>query len=295
MKTLVLIDGDELVYKAGFASQYAVHSVINKEDKTLVSTHATKQDAIESIGDDPKDQFELDKEVIARDEAVANFALDNIFEEVFKNTEATDYRIYLTGTGNFREEVATLLPYKGNREEGSRPAHYEYIKQRLLDRYCAKVIDGMEADDALSITQWSHLKVPRGWNTIIASQDKDLKMVPGLHYNPTTKKTFEMHPLDARLWFYTQLLVGDPTDNIPGIYRTGVKTASKVLSELRDFSDKLLFDTVETEYYLANKNPKLRERTLPKTRDDIVEVARLLWMLQEEGQVWDYWEPYYDY
>lgn len=293
MKTLALIDGDELVYKAGFASQYTVYSVINKEDRTLVSTHAYKQDAIESIGNDSDDLFELDKEIIARDESIAFFALNKILQQVLDDIEFTEYRIYLSGKNNFREKVATLIPYKGNRINTSRPIHYDFIKQTIIDKYGAKTVDGIEADDALSITQWDHIKKPRGWDTIICTQDKDLKMVPGWHYNPTSREIYQMHSIDARLWFYIQLMIGDATDNIPGIYRVGERTARKLLDGMEHYSDTLLFEFILNEYHKATKNPKIGNKTIPKTKEDLIEVARLLWMLQEKDQVWFPGENYY--
>lgn len=139
--------------------------------------------------------------------------------------DAEEYIIFLTGKGNFREEVATILPYKGNRDSSHKPVHYEAIKEFLVKKYKAQVIEGMEADDAMAIMQYEDPE-----NTVICSIDKDLLMVPGKHYNWRKQEHKEVSALEGARWFWTQMLTGDSTDNIlgcgtkkPGVYKSGKK------------------------------------------------------------------------
>lgn len=293
-KTLLLIDGDELIYKAGFASQRTHYNVLNTEGKKLAGLK-TKKDAVEWIGDS-EEEYTIEPEVIPGTEDQARMALYAVMNTILADTKPTDYRLYVSGSDNFRIEVATLLPYKGTRTTDGRPFFYDFIRNMLIDEYMAMVINGMEADDALSITQWHHVSNATRWSTIIGSQDKDLKMVPGLHYNPSKRELYEMTPADARLSFYCQLLSGDRTDNIPGIYRIGDKVAYKMLLRLKNQPNKVIYERVFKAYIEAQSNDRIREK-MPGTlwgEERIREVGRLLWMLQEKDQVYTPGENYYD-
>jgi hypothetical protein len=83
--------------------------------------------------------------------------------------------LYLTGEGNFREKIAVTKPYKGNRK-GEKPYHFDNITTYMVGNYDTVIVEGMEADDAMSIRQ------TREGDTVICTRDKDLRMVPGWHY-----------------------------------------------------------------------------------------------------------------
>ena len=59
--------------------------------------------------------------------------------------------LYISGKDNFREKVATILPYKGNRDPLHKPKYYKEIREYLKDAYGAQVVDGQEADDEIGI------------------------------------------------------------------------------------------------------------------------------------------------
>lgn len=137
--------------------------------------------------------------------------------------------IWLTDTNpavNFRTTVDPK--YKGNRK-GRKPIHYLKIREYLIERLNAKIVDWGEADDALCADMRT--------NTIVASIDKDLLMVPGRHYRMNRDKTvWVSDPGELTLerktsvaskkskyhlegtgfkWFCAQMLMGDRVDNIP--------------------------------------------------------------------------------
>ena len=62
-----------------------------------------------------------------------------------------DYKVYLTGKGNFRHDIAVTEPYKGNRKEKEKPVHLEAIRQYLIKDWNAVVSEGEEADDLIAI------------------------------------------------------------------------------------------------------------------------------------------------
>lgn len=183
---------------------------------------------------------------------------------ILEDTEADDYQIYLTGEGNFREEVAVTLPYKGNRDELHKPTHYTAIKQYLIDVWQAETVEGMEADDAMGIEQYKDLVYVDGYGyvnpidsaaspalaeTIICTLDKDLDMIPGWHYNWRKKTKYWIDEEQAMRNFYKQMLMGDRTDNIQGVPKIGEKTAEKILATCTN--EKEMFDAVQEQYYLG--------------------------------------------
>lgn len=292
-RELLVLDGDELLYKAAFASQHKEH-FIKLTGGNIQGPFKTKRDCIEWLGDDEAE--EIYSEVVPESEDKAIFNIHRIIKTILKDVASDDHRIYLTGEGNFRYEVATLLPYKGNRSEVDKPVHYSLIKDVLINRFNAIVVEGIEADDAMSITSWQHQLNDSSWNVRIGTQDKDLKMVPGLHYHPTRRESYEVSWQEGRLFFYKQLLSGDITDNIPGIFGIGEKTADKILRPLINSSSHELYRAVRAEYDSAVENPKVRDRMPEGLWGEfrINEVAILLWMLQERDQVWCPGEIYYE-
>lgn len=152
--------------------------------------------------------------------------------------------LFLTGKGNFRFDIAKRVPYKTR--PGRKPWHYKNIRAYMKGMYDCREIHGMEADDALSIEQCS-----RPGETIIASIDKDLRAVPGLHYGwergmqpsfgPLLVEgfgTITLSPNRRKLsghgdaFFYAQCLMGDATDSIPGLgHATGPVAAFGILKE----------------------------------------------------------------
>lgn len=152
-----------------------------------------------------------------------------------------EYRTYLSGSGNFRVQLAVTKPYKGNRPP--KPSYYANVRQYLVDIWRGEIVDGIEADDAIGIY---HTNNP---GTCIVSVDKDLLQIPGAHYNPRTKEFKEITPSEASRYFWTQVLTGDRVDNIQGIPGIGPKKAEKLLSECHN--DLSMYRVCQDEYRKA--------------------------------------------
>ena len=157
-------------------------------------------------------------EMVPADAEYIKHLVDMSIQEVLDATGADSYICALSGKGNFRNELATYQPYKGNRDpKASRPYHYTTIEQHIIANHPHVVVHGMEADDWLGIEQ---RKNPG--NTCIASRDKDLKTVYGYHYRFACGKAqpaIAMHWMteeESSQFFFYQMLIGDNTDNIPG-------------------------------------------------------------------------------
>ena len=172
----------------------------------------------------------------------------NILDAVGADT----HQIYLTGKGNFREQVATIKPYKGHRP-ADKPYWHSHLFDFLVYHRDAIVVEGMEADDAVGIAQMTPNKADT-WRTVICSRDKDLHMIPGWHYTWGAGKQKEQplwwqNETDALRCFYKQLLTGDSVDNIPGLY--GVGKSSKLLARIDELDSELeMFRHVAEQYKL---------------------------------------------
>lgn len=151
---------------------------------------------------------------------IACARVDEMVNQTLNTLETEDYELYLTGKGNFRYQV--YPEYKANRKGKPRPKWEQAVKAYLVDQWEAKTINGMEADDALGINQ-----DPTG--TIICSIDKDLNQIAGWHYNFVKKEMYNLHPDQGDNFFFSQLLIGDPVDNIKGVAGIGQKKAEGLL------------------------------------------------------------------
>lgn len=130
------------------------------------------------------------------------------------------------GTGNFRKNLYDK--YKANR-----PTLDQEIRDKLnfLHKYSiskgARQADDMEADDLVSI--WAHESRDHDEQYVICGIDKDLKQIPGNHYN-YGKDTWDFIDDDTGHYnLMLQCLTGDNTDGIPGLKGIGPKKAEKIL------------------------------------------------------------------
>lgn len=187
-----------------------------------------------------------------------------------KFDQAPWYKLYLSGKDNFRDKLGTIQVYKGNRDPSLRPHYYQEIKDYLIHIQGAIVINGQEADDAVGIEQWAN----KNRNTVIVSQDKDLNMIPGWHYNPVKEELSYINLSDANEFFFYQMLTGDRTDNIPGIKGIGDVRAKKLLEPCK----KAVIDMA------AVVKQKYKEQYGDQAEAAYKEVANLLWIRREENQ-----------
>ena len=199
-----------------------------------------------------------------------------LIKKILKDTNSDEYQVYLTGKGNYRDKLATILPYKGNRDKLHKPTYYNELTDYLVNVHGAITIDGKEADDEMGIEQYGSVlwegEKDRYDGTCIASIDKDMNMIPGWHYNWNKEVAYLVSPQDAILWFYCQLIMGDRVDNIQGIPRYGPKKAFYILEGCE--TEEEMYGAVLAAYEVAGIPEQLEEN------------ANLLWIQREDGVLW---------
>jgi hypothetical protein len=196
--------------------------------------------------------------------AVARMA--EFLEELVMLPEVGDYQGYLTGSNNYRNEIAKTAKYKGNRT-GVRPIHYDLLREYLTKAWGFEMIEEQEADDAIGIAAYSH-EDPEDY--LIMSIDKDLDMLRGWHYNFVKREKYYIDEFDGIKNFYRQILTGDRVDNIIGLKGIGPKKADKILDEC----------ITEVDMYLAVL------KAYDNDEERVLENGQLLWIRRKEKQIW---------
>lgn len=211
-----LIDGDVLTYRCGFAADSQM-----KRDFREKNPEATDEEVAAHLANTDYT-------------AIALHNVKTLLQDIIGKFN-DEHQIFLHGGGNFREKIATIKPYKGNRDATHKPKYYNEIKEYLWDVWKAKKIVGQESDDAMGIEQFDN---PDKY-TVICSIDKDMMMIPGWHYN-FQRETLVYQPIAAaNMFLFYQMLVGDTSDNIPGIDKIGDKRAKALIESLDNDLDKV--------------------------------------------------------
>lgn len=273
-----LIDGDILVYNCGFAGnkkKYRVAGIDFDKKKEAVSFCEDTDIPVEEI-------------LVIETVDPLEFTLHSVklqIQSILRATKADDYTIYLSGKDNFREKLAFTRKYKGNRDPSHKPAQYNEIKQYLIDTWQAVVVNGMEADDAMGIEQYrGHCSEEPDTDCVICTLDKDLNMIPGMHYNWRKADMYYVDDEQARYNFYKQLLTGDPVDNIQGVPKIGEKTAEKLLKgKTAEEMAEICQEQYYMGYYKHGNFPDI-DTFLDTIDDTFMEHAQLIWIKQSPDE-----------
>lgn len=128
----------------------------------------------------------------------------------------------------WRKQV--LPSYKENRAHITPPILRPILKQYVLDNFKSYAKDTLEGDDIYGILM-THPSIIPG-QKIGVSMDKDMKTIPGLHYNTKRDEFFEITPKEADFWHMMQTLTGDITDGYKGCPGIGQVFAQEYLTKL---------------------------------------------------------------
>lgn len=190
--TVALIDGDIIAYKAAIISS-DVHDDVTFYDPTSLKRN------IDYMVKDWMAKAKAGKSVIC--------------------LSSEDHRY-------FRHKV--YREYKGNREDRERPQALTDAYNYLRETYDCSWRPGLEADDMMGILAGS----PDISDPVIVSIDKDMLTVPCKLLNPNKmRKPMRVREASANRTMMLQALIGDSTDNYPGVPGIGPVRAEKLLND----------------------------------------------------------------
>ena len=307
-KLRILIDADPIRYRVGFAAQSEIREVvfengITEEIKQVRFEPKPDKTAYMQLNDwlhDNPDWKAVEEERIVEVEEVSHVLqmlkkqMNSIINEI-RDYYSKDYRdifthVVLSGKGNHRDEIATLKTYKGNRPKDRRPAHYDALTDYLVRNYGARIVDGREADDEVSILAHSSGDM----DYVIATIDKDLDQIPGKHYDYMKKTHYTIDAHESSRFFWYQVLAGDVTDNIGGAYRIGPQRAEKILKTMEHENKEALYEQIIDYNAIAWKTVQdvyAEQGTLPgcpykDANAAALENARLVYLQKTPGELW---------
>lgn len=256
----LIIDLDSLLYKAGFSVETKTRHVFL--DGTEIANFKYIKDLNEFLKEEglKKDSVKIEEVHEYEPAESAIKLLDILISDIQSNFPEYSTTMYLGGKDNFRYEIKS--DYKANRANMPRPVHLSALTEHAVLRN-AIIPQGYEADDAVCIHAWKCIRSNTPY--IIAGIDKDLRQIPGTHYDYGKGELVEVDTWTADFNFYTQLLTGDTSDNIPGIKGIGPKKAAAIL-EACD-TEIEMFDACESTW---------------DNREDMLISAQLLYLLRDK-------------
>ena len=192
MKRTLLIDGDIVAYRYS----------------STVEQEVDWGDDVWSLWSDAKEAKQL----------ILQY-LDHLVEA----TAADDFVFTFSDKDNFRK---TIYPdYKSNRKGKRKPTCYKGIKTWIEAEYESIQMPNLEGDDVMGILATSG----QYEETVIVSEDKDMKTIPGLLWRAAEMEDVSEEYADY--YHLYQTLVGDATDGYKGCKGIGDKRATDILSK----------------------------------------------------------------
>lgn len=262
------VDGDIIKYRCGFAAEKGLYVLSRPGADDEGYTYKKDVDSrVKALGLSSSG-FTITFSRVVEPVENALHNVKNTIKGILDEFNTADYCIYLSGSTNFRDALATIRRYKGNRKEEHKPTHGPAIVEYILGNYPSELSSNEEADDRIGIKH-SLMYAEDKYESVVVSVDKDLDQLPGMHYNFVKKESYWISEFDASRKFYCQLLSGDATDNIQGVPGVGLRGADKLLAGCED--EACMYNVCAAKY---NDDKALMEN------------AQLLWIRKKEGEVW---------
>ncbi|MCP4899853.1 MAG: hypothetical protein GY906_23035 [bacterium] len=129
--------------------------------------------------------------------------------------------------------------YKANRGGGEKASQWWDIHHMIEKEFDSLWYQGLEGDDVIGIQMTRYPKT-----FISISNDKDMRTIPGRHYNTQHDKVLDVSSGAADWYWMWQTLIGDKTDNYPGCPGVGPKRAAEFIGSLADPRDYLTLSTL---------------------------------------------------
>ncbi len=285
------IDADVICYKAGFSADSRNGGVANSLHNAKLLINQLKKrfqcdrPTLYLSSRDPKDNFRTQ---ITDDYKKNRSKLC----QHCKSIDEADNTVYVPMLevcegyklkGDMRYRAYRCLTCGRDDIKDTKPYYYLQIRRYLINKFGAKICKWGEADD------WLGTDVKP--NTIIASIDKDLLMIPAMHWRMNreigvkVKEPGELmmcvdkdgkKKLDGNgfLWFCAQLLMGDAVDNI-----------QKPRKGMGDVAIYNYFESVRSPINAFNLAEQVH---IAEGKQDLFELnCKLLWIARKRHQIFD--------
>ena len=220
----------------------------------------------------------------------AAFGFTNSLVEVLKKEKPTHIAVVFDPPGGSITRKETFEEYKANRNETPEGILTNIVPiKQIVDAFNIPIIEiaGYEADDVIGTL--SKIAESKGYTTYMVTPDKDYGQLvteksmmykPGRSGEPAQiwgpKEICEKFELDSVNQVIDYLgLMGDASDNIPGMPGIGPKTASKLLKE---------FGTMENIFANTDKL-KGKQKEIFETKQDLGFMSKELATIITDVQV----------
>lgn len=215
----------------------------------------------------------------------AIFGFCNMLQKTMKDRAPARIAVVFDAKGpNFRHEM--YPEYKANRPAMPEDLRLQIPKiHEIVEAYRipSVAIEGFEADDIIATLALEARQ--KGWQVTIVSGDKDLAQLVGngiLMWDPQKDVLYDPDGVEKKFGVPPELildymaLVGDASDNIPGVPGVGPKTASNLLRE---------FGSLEGVYSNLEKVSQKKVKENLQKNKDIALLSRKLATLSEQAPV----------
>lgn len=284
----ILIDADIICYRAGFAGELRSLQVTYEDKEGNIGTRGFVSDEKQSANEQLAAFLEssgaelLDKSDRVDPDPIEHVlhSVKHMIQQILLETNTHTPQLFLTGKKNFRDQIATIKPYKGNRVNTPKPFHYAAIREYLVRQWNAQIVEGEEADDRISILARTPAMRDR---VVISSIDKDLDQIPGKHYDFVKRVAYDVRDDEAEFMFYRQCLSGDSVDNVPGCFKIGAVKAGRLLE---DTPRESWWTAIVSAYEESKTRPGCPYSDLPAATVAL-ETARLVRMRTFDNELWE--------
>jgi hypothetical protein len=293
MTIMINQEADELLYRAAFAVETVCYKLElpDGEIKDLGSKYKKKEiiEYCTSHGWVEGENYKIIRYREVEPKEHAFYLIKKWVNEIAARGDQLNLWLSPADSSNFRFAKATIPGPTGQGYKAGRPPRphlYQEVRDYLINVHKARPIPGYEADDALGMYQDK--------DSIASHIDKDINMIPGMHYNWVQKKLYLVTDEgklyregkkvkgDGFKFFCFQLLTGDRTDNIPAVVNHkdknkrnyGPISAMKALEKLNTKEE--LLDKIKDIYYSVYKEDWQKE---------LYERADLLWICRKDGEI----------
>jgi DNA polymerase-1 len=208
----------------------------------------------------------------------ALFGFIRSFQKIIRDFSPTHAVCVFDGPENKRSRQAIYAEYKSHRQGAPEDLFYQFD---WAYEYCAFAgiptlcIDGVEADDAMAaVAVWAEAK---GATVYLCSSDKDLMQLVNDHIFVVqahkenliidAKKVEELFGVRPDQMRDLLAIMGDTSDNIPGLEGFGPKTAASLLQE---------FDTLDQILKYPEKVKGEKKQETLRTQKEIALLSREL-------------------